>query len=431
MSVGRSAWPFFLLLGVSAPAVAQTPSPPLDQAGMSMPAGQTMAMPANPLGIDHTRDGSGTSWLPDASPMQGPMKQTGDWLLMLHGSAFLQFIDTAGDRGDHEVGSVNWFMGMAQRPLRGGQLLLRGMFSLEPLTVGKCGYPDLLQSGELCNGAQLHDQQHPHDLSMELAADYRHAITDAVAFEIYGGPVGEPALGPTAFPHRFSAMGGPIAPISHHWLDSSHVSFGVVTGGIYGRRWKAETSVFNGREPDDNRYDFDFGRLDSYSGRFWLLPTPAWAIQVSAGHLAQAEASPSGSRVDVDRVTASATYQRLVNSRLWATTIAWGQNREAGHATDALLVETSADVSRNNTVFARGEVVGKTPADLALPLTTDDSFAVTKVEVGYTRWIGEGHGVRAGLGGSVGLSVVPATLASFYGRRLGEEFSVFLALRPR
>lgn len=222
-----------------------------------------------------------------------------------------------------------------------------------------------------------------------------------------------------------------MAPISHHWLDSTHVSFGVVTGGIYGPRWKAEASVFNGREPDDNRYDFDFARLDSYSGRFWLLPTSAWAIQVSAGHLAQAEASPPGPRVDVDRVTASATYHRLVNGRLWATTIAWGQNREAGHASNALLLETSADVSPNNAVFGRGEVVGKTATDLALPFTTDDRSAVTKVEVGLTRWIAEGHGVRAGLGGSVGLSVVPGTLASFYGGRIGQEFSVFLAVRPR
>ena len=431
MSVGRSVWLVLLLLGVSAPAAAQTSSSPPDQAGMSMPAGQTMTMPTNPLGIDQTRDGSGTSWLPDASPMEGPMKHSGGWMLMVHGRAFLQFIDSTGDRGDHEIGSVNWFMGMAQRPVRGGQLLFRGMLSLEPLTVGKCGYPDVLQSGEVCNGAQLHDQQHPHDLFMELAATYRHAINGAVALEIYGGPVGEPALGPTAFPHRLSAMGGPAAPISHHWLDSSHVSFGVVTGGIYGRQWKAETSVFNGREPDDNRYDFDFGRLDSYSGRFWWLPTPAWAIQVSAGHLAQGEASPSGTREDVDRVTASATYHRLVNGRLWATTVAWGQNQEAGHRSDALLVETSAEVSRSHSVFARGELVGKTPTDLALPLATPDSFAVSKVELGYTRWLGAGLGARAGLGASVGLSVVPSTLASFYGGRVGEEFSIFLAVRPR
>ncbi|MGH9407996.1 MAG: hypothetical protein ACRD1V_00925 [Vicinamibacterales bacterium] len=388
-------------------------------------------MPANPLGIDHTRDGSGTSWMPDATPMQGAMRAAGPWTLMVHGSAFVQFVDTTGARGDDQLGSVNWIMGMAQRPVAGGQLLIRGMLSLEPLTVGKCGYPDLLQSGEFCNGSALHDQQHPHDLFIELAADYRRAITSSVAFEVYGGPSGEPALGPTAFPHRLSASASPIAPISHHWLDSSHVSFGVITGGVYGRRWKAETSVFNGREPDDNRYDFDFGSLTSYSGRLWILPTPAWAIQVSAGHLAQAEFILSGPREDVDRVTASATYHRLVNNRVWAATMAWGRNREAGHTSNAFLAETSADIRPRDQIFARVEVVGKTAADLVLPIATGEPFTVGKVDVGYTRWLAEGHGMRTGLGGSVGWSIVPGALASSYGGRSAREFSVFLAVRAR
>ena len=157
------------------------------------------AMPENPLGIDHTRDESGTSWLPDASPMQGLMRRHGTWELMLHGNAFVQFITTGGDRGDDQFGSINWVMGMAQRRAAGGQLQFRGMLSLEPITVGKCGYPNLLQSGELCDEISTHDRQHPHDLFMEVAADYRRAINDAVAFELYGGPAAEPALGPTAF----------------------------------------------------------------------------------------------------------------------------------------------------------------------------------------------------------------------------------------
>jgi hypothetical protein len=431
---GRRAFCLFLfVLGAPAVSLAQAVDPPADQRGMSMPmaAGQSMAMPSNPLGIDHTRDGSGTSWLPDASPMQGAMSQHGPWMLMLHGNAFVQFIDAAGDRGDHQLGSVNWIMGMAQRPWGGGQLQFRGMLSAELLTVGKCGYPDLLQSGEACNGASLHDRQHPHDLFMELAADYRRAFTGSLAFEIYGGPSGEPALGPTAFPHRLSSMGSPIAPISHHWLDSSHVSFGVVTGGLYGRKWKAEASVFNGREPDDNRYDFDFGALNSYSGRFWLLPTAAWAIQVSAGHLTQADSHGTGPRENVDRVTASATYQRLVNDRVWATTIAWGQNRQGGQTSAAMLVETTAEVSRLSEVFARGEIVGKTPAELVLPLDGDQAFTVSKIEIGYTRWVAEQRGLRFGIGGSAGLSIVPSALASFYGGRSASEFTVFLNVRPR
>jgi len=304
------------------------------------------------------------------------------------------------------------------------------MFSLEPLTVGRCGYPNLLQSGEFCNGTALHDQQHPHNLFMELAADYRHALGDALAFEVYGGPVGEPALGPTAFPHRLSAMPDPMAPISHHWLDSTHISFGVVTGSVYGKRWKAETSVFNGREPDDRRYRLELASLDSYSGRVWFLPSSAWALQVSAGHLTQAEIQLDG-REDVNRVTASATYHRLVNNRVWATTISWGRNTEGGRATSAFLAETAADLTRDDTLFARGEVVGKTTADLALPLPDDQVFTVSKLAVGYTRWLAEGHGFKTGLGGSVGLSVVPGDLKAVYGSRVGGELAVFIAVRTR
>ncbi|HYT73544.1 MAG TPA: hypothetical protein VEL79_02245 [Vicinamibacterales bacterium] len=406
------------------------PMPPGKQ--MPMPPGQRMSMPMpeNPLGIADTRDGSGTSWLPDASPMQGAMRHSGPWMLMLHGNAFVQFTKTGSDRGDDQFGSTNWIMGMAQRELGGGQLLFRTMLSLEPLTVGKCGYPTLLQSGESCNGAALHDRQHPHDVFVEVAADYRRAMTDAVAFELYGGPAGEPALGPTAFPHRLSAMPNPIAPISHHWLDSSHISFGVFTGGVYGRKWKVEASVFNGREPDDQRWDFDFGALDSYSGRLWLMPSPQWAIQVSAGHLREAEFRASGPREDVNRVTASATYHRLVNSRLWATTVAWGQNREANQSTSAITAETAMDWTADDTLFARGEIVGKTTTELVLPLPDDETFTVTKLQIGYTRWLGERHGMKAGLGGSGGLSVVPEMLRPFYGGRAAAEFSVFFAIRP-
>jgi hypothetical protein len=377
------------------------------------------------------RYGSGTSWLPDESPMSGAMRQAGPWMLMLHGSAFLDYVRTSGTRGDHEVGSANWFMGMAERDLGGGRLTLRGMMSLDPLTVGKCGYPDLLQSGELCNGAVLHDDQHPHNLFMEVAADYRRALTKAVAIEVYGAPVGEPALGPVAFPHRPSAMSNLIAPISHHWLDSTHVSFGVVTGALYGHRWKAESSVFNGREPDDRRYGFEFAALDSYSGRLWFLPSSEWAVQVSAGHLKDAEARPDGTRDTVTRLTASATYHRLVNNRLWATTVAWGHNRESGVPTSAFLAETSAETSPRDLWFGRLEVVGKTATDLALPFPAGQVFTTSKADVGYTRWLAKGHGLETGVGGSVGVSLVPATLTSFYGGRSPIELTVFLTLRPQ
>lgn len=413
---------------------------------MPMPPGQTheghqmASMPENPLGVDHVRDGSGTSWLSDASPMQGVMTHQGRWMLMLHGNAFLQFIKTGSDRGDDQLGSIGWIMAMAQRPAGGGQLQFRAMASLEPLTVGRCGYPALVQSGEFCRGEPLHDRQHPHDLVMELALGYRRALTERVAFELYGGPAGEPALGPIAFPHRLSAMPNPIAPISHHWLDSSHITFGVVTAGVYGRRWKAEASIFNGREPDDERYGFDLAALDSYSGRLWFVPSSAWSFQISAGHLRQAEFRRTAPRQDVDRVTASMTYHRLVNNRVWATTAAWGRNAEPahatspghddGHATSAFAIETSADLTRSDTVFGRGEVTGKTTADLVLPVSGDEVVTLGKLQVGYTRWLREGRGVKAGIGGSAGVSILPDRIAPFYGSRSAGEFSVFFTLRP-
>jgi hypothetical protein len=226
-------------------------------------------------------------------------------------------------------------------------------------------------------------------------------------------------------------MSNLMAPISHHWLDSSHVSFGVVTGALYGRRWKAESSVFNGREPDDRRYGLELAPLDSYSGRLSLLPSSRWALQVSAGHLKDAEARPDGTRQTVNRMTASATYQRLVNNRVWATTIAWGRNDETSQATSAFLAETSAETSPRDLWFGRLEAVGKTATDLALPFPGAAVFTVGKADVGYTRWLAEGHGVRTGIGGSVGVSLVPAALRSFYGGRSPLELTVFLTIRPR
>jgi hypothetical protein len=226
-------------------------------------------------------------------------------------------------------------------------------------------------------------------------------------------------------------MSNLMAPISHHWLDSTHVSFGVVTGALYGRRWKAESSVFNGREPDDRRYGFELAPLDSYSGRLSFLPSSGWALQVSAGHVKDAEARPDGTRQTVNRLTASATYHRLVDNRLWATTVAWGRNDEAGQATSAFLAETSAETSPRDLWFGRLEVAGKTAIDLALPFPSTDVFTVGKADVGYTRWLVEGHGVRTGVGGSVGVSRVPMALTPFYGGRSPLELTVFLTIRPR
>jgi hypothetical protein len=377
-------------------------------------------------------DGSGTAWLPGESPMYAIHVTAGTWQLMFHENLFLQFLHESGTRGDDQTGSVNWVMAMAQRSVGRGTFGVSTMFSAEPWTVGGCGYPDLLASGEQCEGAPIHDRQHPHDLFMELTASYDAPLKGSTRWQIYGGPAGEPALGPVAFPHRLSAMTSPIAPITHHWMDSTHVTFGVLTGGIYGRAWKAEASVFNGREPDSDRTNFDFGALDSVSGRFWYLPTRRLALQVSMGRLTDAEASEEGEpRIDVTRVTASATYHRpFANDSLWATTVGWGRNTEPDHASNALLVETTVMVADRDAWSGRLEVVGKSAHDLVVP-EPPDAFTVARLQGGYTRYLPAWNSFQPGVGAGVSLSIVPESLTSVYGSRANAGFSVYATLRPK
>lgn len=376
------------------------------------------------------REGSGTAWLPEASPMYMVHVQRGAWMLMTHENAFLQFLSESGRRGDDQVGSVNWLMMMADRRVRTGRVSLRGMVSAEPWTIRACGYPDVLASGEQCHGEMIHDRQHPHDLPMEISAEYDAPLARDVRWQVYGGPSAEPALGPVAYPHRVSAMPDPIAPITHHWLDSTHVSFGVITAGAYGNRWKAETSVFNGREPDENRKDFDFAALDSVSGRVWFLPTSKVALQFSGGHLREAEAGEgTGPRHDVNRLTASATFHALSPSRVTASTIAWGRNTEHDLGTNALLIETNVTLNDRDTWFGRLEVAQKTPEELSVPATRE-TFTVSKLQGGYTRYMSVGVGFKAGVGTALSLGIVPGELKSAYGRRMNPGIAVFLTLRP-
>lgn len=375
--------------------------------------------------------GSGTSWLPEDTPMYAVHTDVGDWMLMTHGNAFLQYFTEGGDRGTDQIGSVNWLMVMAERKAGGGRLALRGMGSAEPWTVRGCGYPDLLASGELCAGETIHDQQHPHDLFMEIAAEYNHPLTRGLRWQVYGGPAGEPALGPAAFAHRISAMPNPIAPITHHWLDATHISFGVLTGGVYGSNWKAETSVFNGREPDEHRKGFDFGALDSWSGRLSFAPTRALTMQISAGRLKEAESGHDGGpRTDVDRMTASAIYHVMSGAgNIWATMIGWGRNAEPNRqATNAFIAESSLTFDDTNSWFGRFELSQKSGHDLALDL--DDVFTVAKLQGGYTRYFAARDKWRPGVGAGVTFSIVPAALKSAYGGRVTPGFAVFATIRP-
>ena len=267
---------------------------------------------AAPL-LTPTRETSGSSWLPTVSPMFGVHQPWRGWDIRLDGVALGQLVSEPRDR--HRTGGastrqavgINWGMAMARRTVAGGRLGVRTMFSAEPWTVSRCGTISFLATGEVCDGDTIHDRQQPHDLFMELAADYERRLRGEWRWQVYGGLAGEPALGPPGFPHRASSRANPIGPMTHHWLDSTHVTFGLVTIGLHNQRWKVELSGFNGREPDESRVDLDLGRFDSAAARVSFLPTDRLALQVSAGRLREAMTDfPFASQDPVTRVTASA-----------------------------------------------------------------------------------------------------------------------------
>ena len=359
----------------------------------------------------------------------------GQWDVMLHGAANAQFDRQSGPRGGTQVGSINWGMVMASRPLSGGTLTLRGMFSLDVLGVTPRGYPLLLQSGETYRGLPLHDRQHPHDALMETAVMFSHPLAGPFGLELYAAPVGEPALGPPAFMHRPSAMDNPAAPIGHHWQDATHISYGVVTAGLTGSRWKLEGSAFNGREPDANRWNVDPIRLDSYAGRASYAPSDRWTASASYGYLASPEAlHPEDSE---HRITAALLYGReLPRGGFWATTAVWGAN---AHATTpglahSVLIESERTLGAN-AVFARAEFVQKSADELAVDparigVPADHLFPVSAWSLGYVREVHQWAALSAGLGTMATLNVVPANLAGAYGSRTPAGLFVFLRIRP-
>lgn len=412
------------MLGITVPAFAQEHNMHMPDkqdskkaVTKSMPSEKNMSMgKMNGLygNYPSSRESSGTAWVPDSSPMEGIHGQYGDWMTMLHGYANLVYDDQGGPRGDEKTFSESMLMGIAHRPLGNGTLGLRSMLSLDPLLVGKKGYPLLFQTGETADGqTPLIDRQHPHDLLMELAASYSIPVNEESSVFVYGGMPGEPALGPHTFMHRFSGEVSPEAPLDHHWLDSTHITFGVATLGYVWQNWKAEVSAFNGREPDENRWNFDNPRFSSYSGRISYNPTENWALQISRGHLQ----SPEQLEPDIDqnRTTASATYDLPFNEHHWQTTVAWGRNdKNPGSSTDAFLLESAIRLYDKHTFFARAEHVEKDELFEETSPLAGEIFNVGKLSAGYMYDIPIAKHVSFGIGGLGSAYHVPKGLESAY-----------------
>ncbi|MCM5527311.1 hypothetical protein [Parasegetibacter sp. NRK P23] len=338
------------------------------------------------------RNGSGTAWLPDAAPMYGYMLHSKKWMYMVHGNVFLRYnnqdIARKGTRGASQFDAPNWVMGMGQRAIgKNGLFRFSAMLSIDRLTLGGDGYPLLFQSGETWQGQPLTDRQHPHDLFAELSVGYTHALSKKTDVFVYFGYPGEPAIGGTAFMHRPSSLYNPDAPLGHHWQDATHITFGTTTLGVRHGKFKLEGSLFTGREPDENRYDFDQPRFDSWAGRISFNPGKEWSLQVSKAYIKSPESLEPGK--NIHRTSASIIHaKQLPGGNLLNSALVWGYNyQDAQHKEHAVLAE-SAYAFGKNAVYGKYEFVQKSTHELSLDEAVyghDAIFNINALTLGLNR----------------------------------------------
>jgi len=244
---------------------------------------------------------------------------------------------------------------------------------------------------------------------MELATTYSIVAGEGSVFGYLGLP-GEPALGPPAFMHRASGVAIPEAPLTHHWLDSTHITFGVVTLGATSGGWKIEGSAFNAREPDQHRWNIETDALDSWSARLSWNPTSAWSLQVSHGELKEPEQLEPD--VNVERSTASISHVAGIEGGHWATTLAYGVNRQEGESSPGYLLETVALIAQAVTLFARAEYLSN---EHLVP--SGEEFGVGKFTFGGSHRVAAWGPLLLQLGALASTYSIPAGLEGEYGSK--------------
>lgn len=388
---------------------SETVPPPVDHSKMDHAAmGHQMGDAEEPA------QGSGTARLPQNDAMaHGAMFNAGGWNLMTHGYAWGVYTDQSGPRGDDKAYIQSMAMLSGERETNWGRVQLKSMLSLEPLMSNR-GYPNLFATGETAGGEPLVDRQHPHDLFMELAARVDVNIADNASLFLYGGPVGEPALGPSAFMHRGSARYNPEAPITHHWFDSTHITYGVATAGIATSQLQIEGSIFTGREPDEKRWNIEKLRFDSWSVRATWNPSPKWAMQVSHGFIKNPEFLIHPGENE-HRTTAGVHYAN--GNGLTATAAFSAKNRDPGRTLTAFLAEANWDIDDHHTIFGRFENVRN---DELFPDHDDPlhevPFRVSKFQAGYAYRLPLTGPLNLALGSTVSAFAKPDALDAAYGK---------------
>ena len=371
--------------------------------------------PIDTRDIQVPAEGSGTSRLPPSEIMHhrlgAGLGSSSGWGITAHGYLWGVYTDQSGPRGDEKAYVQSMAMLSAEKGTGWGRIQLKSMFSLEPLMSNR-GYPNLFATGETANGLPLIDRQHPHDFFMELAARVDVTIAPHTRLFIYGGPVGEPALGPSAFMHRGSATYNPEAPITHHWFDSTHITYGVATAGFASSKVQVEGSVFTGREPDERRWNIDKLRFDSWSVRATWNPSPSWSVQASTGRLKEPEPLHPGE--DEQRTTASVQYAN--GNGLSATLAFSAKDRKSGDTLTAWLAEANWDIDDHHSLFGRIENVKNDEMfpDHLDPLH-DQPFRVSKFQAGYAYRLPLSGPLNLALGGTVSAFAKPDALDVAYG----------------
>lgn len=403
------------------------------------------------------RDSGGTSWQPDSSPMEGIPFGGRGWSGMVHGFFNVVYNEDPAPRGTGETFSTNMFMLSTRHGLAKGKFGFRFMATGEP-TMGSLGYPVLLQTGETFDGRNpLIDRQHPHDLVMELAVTYTHPLSEDDSIFVYFAPVGSPAIGPTPFMHRGSGDDNPIAPITHHWLDSTHITYGVLTLGLVANnKVKFEGSIFNGREPDEERWKIESPTFDSYAGRVSVNPSKNWSLQGSFASLKEPEQLHQG--LDILRLTASVTYNKRLFEGNWQTTAAWGRNKRESRVANlqaasanaagvqshvhfrvaitpiliqqAFLVESSWNLKNRHTIFGRFEWVDKDELFPPIDRRHSEVYGVSKLTAGYIFDFLSTRHFAAGGGLSGSIHYLPADLDFVYGMK-PKSFNVFVRFKVK
>ena len=379
---------------------------------------------------------SGTGLNPYSWQMPMMMTNTGKWTMMWMGQVFVMDTQQYGPRGGDKFFAPNWGMASAIRSVGSGSVALTTMLSLDPATVTNRRYPLLFQTGETAYGKPLTDAQHPHDFLMGLSVAYARPLNRDTMLQFYYAPVGDPALGPVAFPHRASAFELPQATLGHHWQDATHIAANVATVALRHKWLRVEASGFHGTEPDENRWNLDWGPMNSYAARVSVAPTSNWMAQVSAGRITKPERLEEG---DIVRTTASLHYTRpLDRGTSWSTSFIWGRNHEIAHQrdVDSFLVETLYPATRRNFLTARFEAVDKDELfagqhDIEHRLgdsAAGTTFRVQGYTAGYTRDLAVGRGVEAGMGANVTGYRIPAAIQTYYGEHPW-GWNVFLRVR--